>query len=92
MVGTTNGDKTEKVGITLPNSLLKQTDKRVCPLCGTEMERPRKGFCIGDTGKDPVMTIPCSHYHPKGGYCDDCKRYFDYECSRCGILFFFRLR
>ena len=26
MVGTTHNDKTEKVGITLPNSLMKQTD------------------------------------------------------------------
>jgi metal-responsive CopG/Arc/MetJ family transcriptional regulator len=27
MVSTTHNDKTEKVGITLPNSLIKQTDK-----------------------------------------------------------------
>jgi metal-responsive CopG/Arc/MetJ family transcriptional regulator len=27
MVGTTHNDKTEKVGITLPKSLIKQTDK-----------------------------------------------------------------
>jgi metal-responsive CopG/Arc/MetJ family transcriptional regulator len=27
MVSTTHIDKTEKVGITLPNSLIKQTDK-----------------------------------------------------------------
>jgi metal-responsive CopG/Arc/MetJ family transcriptional regulator len=27
MAGTTYNDKTEKVGITLPNSLIKQTDK-----------------------------------------------------------------
>jgi metal-responsive CopG/Arc/MetJ family transcriptional regulator len=27
MVGTTHNDKTEKVGITLPNSLIKQADK-----------------------------------------------------------------
>jgi metal-responsive CopG/Arc/MetJ family transcriptional regulator len=27
MAGTTSNDKTEKVGITLPNSLIKQTDK-----------------------------------------------------------------
>jgi metal-responsive CopG/Arc/MetJ family transcriptional regulator len=27
MMGTTYNDKTKKVGITLPNSLIKQTDK-----------------------------------------------------------------
>jgi metal-responsive CopG/Arc/MetJ family transcriptional regulator len=27
MASTTHNDKTEKVGITLPNSLIKQTDK-----------------------------------------------------------------
>ena len=27
MVSTTHNDKTEKVGITLPNSLIKQTDE-----------------------------------------------------------------
>ena len=27
MVSTTHNDKTEKVGITLPNSLIKQTDR-----------------------------------------------------------------
>jgi metal-responsive CopG/Arc/MetJ family transcriptional regulator len=27
MAGTTSNDKTEKVGITLPNSLIKQTDR-----------------------------------------------------------------
>jgi metal-responsive CopG/Arc/MetJ family transcriptional regulator len=32
MVSTTHNDKTEKVVITLPNSLIKQTDKVRCDI------------------------------------------------------------
>jgi metal-responsive CopG/Arc/MetJ family transcriptional regulator len=56
MNGTTTADKTEKVGITLPNSLVKQVDKMRGDIPrSTFIRRSVEQYVRGKDGKRPLI-------------------------------------